>query len=101
LNEGNNSIETKVWGDFVLGPNPDEARKEYLDNIDGQAERIQYKVDRNSLTWKAVKQHIEELVATDYMGTLRNRSADHGQNQYAKGAMDALDSLLSFGGEEV
>jgi hypothetical protein len=101
LNEGNNSIETKVWGDFVLGPNPDEARKEYLDNIDGQAERIQYKVDRNSLTWKAVKQEAKRLGDMDYMNTLRNRNEDHGRTQYARGAMDALDCLLRFGGEDV
>lgn len=59
------------------------------------------RIDRNSNTWKAVKQHIAEIVSTEYMPTLRNRSMDHGQNQYAKGAMDALDSLLNFGGEEV
>ena len=78
----------------------DANRQEYLDNI-GVNEAIQFKVDRTSLTWKAVLQEIERLAKTDYMNTLRNRNADHGQNQYAKGALDALDCLLRFGGNEV
>ena len=78
----------------------DENRKEYLDNI-GIDNEIRYRVDQHSLTWKAIKQEIEQLNSTDYMNTLRSKNADHGQTQYARGAMDALDCLLRFGGEEV
>lgn len=59
------------------------------------------RIDRNSSTWKAIKQYIKEQVATDYMPTLRNRGIDHDGTQYARGGIDALDGLLQFGGEEV
>ncbi len=60
-----------------------------------------YRVDRRSPTWQAVKSFLEEQVKVHYMPTLRNVSMDHGQTQYARGAMDVLDRLLEFGGEEV
>jgi len=91
-------------GNTILGEIPaldrDRLRQEYLDNITSDDQR-RHSVDRTSLTWKAIKQEIEQLNSTDYMNTLRSKNADHGQTQYARGAMDALDCLLRFGGEEV
>jgi len=60
-----------------------------------------FQVDRNSPTWKAIMQEIKELTEIDYQLTLRNRNRDHDQTQYARGALDAFDCLLRFGGEEV
>ena len=78
----------------------DEARRDYLDNVD-QDNAINYQVDRNAATWRAIKQEIARLKESDYDRTLRNRESDHGRTQYARGALDALDCLLMFGGEEV
>lgn len=58
------------------------------------------KVNRLSSDWIATKMFVEEEMQ-NHMQTLRNVSIDHGQTQYARGAMDALESLLRFGGEEV
>lgn len=59
------------------------------------------KVQRNSETWKAIKLEIEQMINGDHLPALRNRNLDHGRTQYARGAMDALESLLRFGGEDV
>jgi len=80
---------------------PEDMRQEYLDNITKGYSQPRYRVDTESLTWKAIKQEIQRLNSTDYMNTLRSKNKDHGQTQYARGAMDALDCLLQFGGEEV
>jgi hypothetical protein len=78
----------------------EEQRSKLIDAL-ARDDNHQFKVDRDGATWKAVKQEIERLKETDYQSTLRNRKTDHGQTQYARGALDALDSLLEFGGEEV
>lgn len=60
-----------------------------------------HKIDRDSGTWLAVKEFIKEQVSTAYMPTLRGKKVEFDETQYARGAMDALDSLLEFAGEEV
>lgn len=89
-------------GKTMYGETPPLVRteQERLDLIDRLAkdENHQFQVDRNSATWRAIKQEIERLTEMDYMSTLRNRNADHGRTQYARGAMDAFDCLLQFGG---
>ena len=83
-------------------PTPDFVRteedRERLIEAMAQGETHLLGIDPNSATWLAVKAHIKEMVDFDYMSTLRNRAMDHGQTQYARGAIDALDCLLGFGG---
>jgi len=78
----------------------EEQQAKLIDELSRDKEH-QFKVDRNGATWKAIMQEIERLRETDYQSTLRNKNTDHGQTQYARGALDALDCLLVFGGEEV
>jgi len=59
------------------------------------------RIDRNSGTWKAIKNFMKDRAKDDYVPTLRNKQLEYPQVQYARGALDAFDSLLEFAGEEV
>lgn len=58
-------------------------------------------INRGSDTWKAVVAYITEQIDEDHMPVLRNNITDHGQTQYARGALDALEGLLEFGGKPI
>jgi len=60
-----------------------------------------HRVDPNSSTWRAIKEFIRSKGREEYIPSLRNKQLEYPEVQYARGAMDALDSLLEFGGEEV
>jgi hypothetical protein len=59
------------------------------------------RIDRNSGTWKAIREFMKEKAKDDYMPTLRNQQLDYSQVQYARGALDAFDSLLEHAGENI
>lgn len=58
------------------------------------------RIERHGSTWQAVKAHIKEAQA-EHIASLRNKKLDHSETQYARGAMDALDRLLEFAGEDI
>ena len=87
------------------GPPPkvtlNETQRDKLIDALARDDGHKFQVDRNGPTWKAIMQEIKRLTEHDYQLTLRNRNRDHDQTQYARGALDAFDCLLRFGGEEV
>ena len=75
---------------------PDEKRVERLANEPtGRLRRLT--VDKDSETWAAINRFIEDETANHAMSILRNRSSEHGDTQYARGMLDAFESLLSLG----
>jgi len=57
------------------------------------------RIDIRSNTWIASKKYIKDKIANDYMQVLRTRNIGQDETQYARGAIDALESLLEFGGD--
>jgi hypothetical protein len=87
--------------DSLFGPNfvsnkqvLEEARRR--EAMGGQPES---RIDIRSNTWIASKKYIKDKIANDYMQVLRTRNIGQDETQYARGAIDALESLLEFGGD--
>ena len=75
-----------------------ERRKEAL----AMSEDVSHlKVDRGSLSWQAIRHYIRKDAMLSFQSLLRKRGSEFGETQYARGALDALESLLEWAGEEV
>lgn len=58
-------------------------------------------IDKESLTWQAIRSAIKEKARDEYFPALRNKQLDMSDVQYARGGLDALESLLNIAGEEL
>ncbi len=85
----------------IAGPNfiNERAERELAKEQLALGDQAVNRIDRNSNTWKAIKEYIKQQTAEDYMPTLRHKGIGHDETQYARGGLDALESLLEFGGE--
>ncbi len=53
------------------------------------------------MTWQAIRSAIKEKARDEYFPALRNKQLDMSDVQYARGGLDALESLLNIAGEEL
>lgn len=65
------------------------------------AEKGPTRIERNGATWRAIKAKIKDMQDGDYLPSLRNKNVDYPDTQYARGAIDALERLLEFAGEDI
>jgi hypothetical protein len=84
---------------YLRPSNPREEAAEFFERNRQPGEERDAKIDRGSPTWKAVKAYIARQVADNYMPMLKNRGVSHDDTQYARGGVEALESLLEFAGE--
>ena len=96
----NGEREGGRWGE-ASSPIQNQSPIDQKFNALVHGDRSNSRIERHSNTWQAVKGFIKEQVEVDHMPLLRKSGIDHGQTEYARGAMDALDSLLRFGGEDI
>jgi hypothetical protein len=62
---------------------------------------IAHSIDPQSSTWKSLAAQIRIMVADSYQPVLRSRTANYEDTQYARGAIDALETVLELGGETI
>ena len=90
-------------GISIAGPNHIRETQEAALTLEAMAmeSKARHRIDRQSSTWLAIKEFMKKQADGDYMPMLRNRTVEYPETQYARGALDAFDSLLEFAGEEV
>ena len=57
---------------------------------------ITSRIDTKSREWQAIEYEIRTLIDGDYIMVLRRKGIEHGETEYARGAIDALERLLAL-----